>query len=61
MELTGLKARLDTTKKVIIAALVAVIGLLLTLAGLNLIQMSSNLVLYSGVALLILAILQYLF
>jgi len=47
-------------KKVIFAILTGAIGSLLALAGLNLIQVSNILNLYTGVALLILAVLLYL-
>ncbi|MBI4037046.1 hypothetical protein HY385_01340 [Candidatus Daviesbacteria bacterium] len=46
-------------KKVILVGLTGIAGLLLTLAGLNLIQLSDSLILYSGLSLLILAILMY--
>lgn len=46
-------------KKFFLVGLVGILGLLLTLSGLNLIQLSSNLVLYSGVGLLVLAAVYY--
>lgn len=46
-------------KKLLLVAVLVVAGLLLTLAGLNLIELSKNLILYSGIGLLVLAILTY--
>lgn len=46
-------------RKVILFGLTAVSGLLLTLAGLNLIQLSQNLILYSGILLLVVAVFIY--
>ena len=51
---------MDKFKKFIFALLTGVIGLLLALAGLNLIQVSGTLNLYTGVALLIISVLLYL-
>lgn len=48
-------------KKVILVVLTGVAGILLTLAGIGLITLTLPLILYSGVALLILAVLFYLF
>ena len=48
-------------KKLIFVALAGIGGLLLTLAGLNLIELSKDLNLYAGIALLVLAGLLYLF
>lgn len=48
-------------KKVILIVLTGVAGLLLTLAGLGLITLTPPLILYSGIALLILTVLFYLF
>lgn len=46
-------------KKTILFVLTGVAGLLLTLAGLNLIQLSQNLILYAGLTLLVVAALLY--
>ena len=46
-------------KKLIFTILVGLVGFLLTLTGLSLIQLSQNLILYSGIVLLILAGLLY--
>lgn len=46
-------------KKFLLVGMIGLIGILLTLAGLNLLQMSSSLVLYSGVGLLGIAALYY--
>lgn len=46
-------------KKTLWVGLVGIIGLLLTLAGIDLIQLSQSLILYSGLALISLAILLY--
>jgi hypothetical protein len=46
-------------KKIIFSGISAVLGLLLILAGLNLIQVSTSLNLYSGIILVILAALMY--
>lgn len=48
-------------KKVILIILTGVSGLLLTLAGVGLIQLTPPLILYSGIALLVMTILLYLF
>lgn len=48
-------------KKAILIILTGVAGLLLTLAGLGLISLTPTLILYSGVALLILTVFFYLF
>jgi len=48
-------------KKLIFVSLTAVGGLLLTLAGLNLIQLSQSLILYTGILLVILALFSYFF
>lgn len=48
-------------KKVILIILTGVAGLLLTLAGLGLITLTPPLILYSGIALLILTVLFYFF
>lgn len=48
-------------KKAILIILTGVAGLLLTLAGLGLITLTSPLILYSGIALLILTVFFYLF
>lgn len=48
-------------KKVILIVLTGVAGLLLTLAGLGLIQLTQPLILYSGITLLVLTIFYYLF
>ena len=48
-------------KKAILIVLTGVAGLLLTLAGLGLISLTPTLILYSGVALLILTVFFYLF
>lgn len=46
-------------KKLIFSILIGVGGFLLTLAGLNLIQLSQNLILYSGILFLVISILLY--
>ncbi len=56
-----LKTLFNRFKKVILIVLTGVAGLLLTLAGLGLITLTTPLILYSGIALLILAVLFYLF
>lgn len=43
-------------KKVVMVGFTSVVGLIFLLAGLNLITLTSNLMLYSGVALILLAI-----
>lgn len=48
-------------KKIILIILVGISGLLLTLAGIGLIQLTQPLILYSGISLLIMTILIYLF
>ncbi|MDO8570120.1 MAG: hypothetical protein Q7R97_00860 [Candidatus Daviesbacteria bacterium] len=48
-------------KKAILVVLIGVAGLLLTLAGLGLITLTLPLILYSGVALLIMTVLLYIF
>lgn len=55
----ALKNTLGGFKKVLLVSLAAVAGLLLTLAGVNLIQLSQTLILYSGIALLALSVLIY--
>lgn len=51
---------LGKLKKVFLVLLVGIAGLLLTLAGFNLIELSQNLILYAGIGLLIIAGLMYL-
>jgi len=48
-------------KKVILIVLTGVSGLLLALAGVGLIQLTPILTLYSGIALLVMTVLLYLF
>ena len=48
-------------KKLFFVGVIGIGGLLLTLAGLNLIQLSETLILYSGIALLVTALLLYFF
>lgn len=48
-------------EKLILIVLTGVAGLLLTLAGLGLITLTLPLILYSGIALLIMTVLLYLF
>lgn len=48
-------------EKVILIVLVGISGLLLTLAGLGLITLTLPLILYSGIALLVMTVLLYLF
>lgn len=48
-------------RKAILVVLTGVAGLLLTLAGVGLIQLTQPLIFYSGIALLILTVLFYLF
>lgn len=46
-------------KKLILVTLTGIAGLLLTLAGLNLIQLSQSLILYAGMILLLISALIY--
>lgn len=55
------KFLLNRFKKVILIVLTGVAGLLLTLAGLGLITLTPPMILYSGIALLILTVLFYFF
>lgn len=48
-------------KKLFFVVIIGIGGLLLTLAGLDLIQLSETLILYSGIALLVIAALLYFF
>lgn len=48
-------------KKLFFVGLIGIGGLLLTLAGLNLIQLSQSLILYAGLGLLVVAGLLYFF
>lgn len=48
-------------KKALLIILTGVAGLLLTLAGLGLIQLTQPLIFYSGISLLVLTVLFYLF
>lgn len=48
-------------KKIILIILIGISGLLLTLTGLGLIQLTQPLILYSGIALLVMTGLIYLF
>lgn len=61
----GIKGVISTVwqrfRKAILIILTGVAGLLLTLAGLGLIQLTQPLILYSGIALLALTVLFYLF
>lgn len=57
--LSRLKASLNGIKKLVVIMVVGIAGLLLTLAGVNLIQLSESLILYSGVSLLLLTALLY--
>lgn len=52
---------MGSVKKVLWVGLTGVSGLLLTLAGLQLIDLSETLILYSGVTLLVTAALMYFF
>lgn len=54
-----LKLILGRFKKFFLVALIGIAGLLLTLAGINLIQLSQNLILYAGIILLALAAILY--
>lgn len=54
-----MKENLFRVKKYILVMLIFFLGSLLTLSGFNLIQLSSELVLYSGIGLLIIAVLYY--
>lgn len=58
---TTLKNLFNRFKKAILIILTGVAGLLLTLSGLGLITLTPPLILYSGIALLILAVLFYFF
>lgn len=55
----SLKAFFKQFKKAFLIGLTAIAGLLLTLAGLNLIQLSASLILYAGIILLVVAVLSY--
>ncbi len=57
----SLETLFNRFKKVILIVLTGVAGLLLTLAGLGLITLTPTLILYSGIALLILTVFFYLF
>jgi len=48
-------------KKLFFVTILGIEGLLLVLAGFNLIQLSQNLILYSGIALIIISGLLYFF
>ncbi|MBI4059133.1 hypothetical protein HY404_02750 [Candidatus Microgenomates bacterium] len=48
-------------KKLIFVGLIGIGGLLLTLAGLNLISLSETLILYAGILLLVVSTLLYFF
>lgn len=48
-------------KRLVLVILTGISGLLLTFAGLNLIEISKELILYTGIVLLLVAILSYLF
>lgn len=48
-------------KRLVLVSLTGISGLLLTFAGLNLIEISKELILYTGIVLLFVAILSYLF
>lgn len=52
---------MEKLKKNILVFALGVSGLLLTLAGFGLIQLSSPLILYSGIGLLILTVFMYFF
>lgn len=52
---------LGNLKKLLFVAIIGIGGLLLTLAGLNLIQLSQNLILYAGLVYLVIAALVYFF
>ena len=52
---------MGTLKKIFFVGLIGIGGLLLTLAGFDLIQLSQSLILYSGISLLIVAGLLYFF
>lgn len=53
------KGFLGKFKKILLVVLTGVAGLLLTLAGFNLIELSQNLILYAGIILLVLTALLY--
>lgn len=48
-------------KKIFFVGVIGIGGLLLSLAGLNLIELSETLILYAGIGLLVIAALLYLF
>lgn len=48
-------------KKFFFSGLIALVGLLLVLAGVNLIELSETLVLYTGIGALVIAVLLYFF
>jgi len=48
-------------KKLFFVGVIGIGGLLLTLAGLSLISLSQSLILYSGIGLLVVAVLLYFF
>lgn len=50
---------MHSIKKFLLVGGIGLIGILLTLAGLNLLQMSSSLVLYSGLGLFSIALIYY--
>ncbi len=51
---------MEKIKKISFAAILGIEGFLLVLAGFNLIQLSQNLILYSGIALIVIAGLLYI-
>lgn len=56
-----MRERLGGIKKFVLVGLTAVAGLLLTLSGLNLIEISGTLIFYTGLLLLVLSVLIYIF
>lgn len=52
-------SKMGNWKKILLIVLLVFAGLLLTLAGANLIELSKDLLLYLGIGLIILAILYY--
>jgi hypothetical protein len=52
---------MKNSKKLLFVVILGIEGLLLVLAGFNLIQLSQTLILYSGIALLIISGLLYFF
>lgn len=50
---------MQKAKKIFLVGVLILLGLLLVLAGVNLVQLSGDLILYSGVGLLVIAVAYY--